>query len=69
MQKFLFIAGTLLIAAAVAWPLILKIGLGSLPGDIAWKGERFSVYLPLGTMILVSAALTLALNLIPRLFK
>jgi len=69
MQKFWFIAGALLMAAALAWPLISRIGLGRLPGDIAWKGEGFSVYIPMASMILASVALTVALNLIPRLFK
>jgi hypothetical protein len=44
-------------------------GLGHLPGDISIQRNRFSVYIPLGTMILVSVVLTLLLNLIMRLRK
>jgi len=38
-------------------------GLGDLPGDVQWETERgTSVYVPLGTMIVVSILLTLLLN-------
>jgi hypothetical protein len=44
-------------------------GLGHLPGDISIQRDRFSVYIPLGAMILVSVVLTLLLNVIVRLRK
>jgi hypothetical protein len=44
-------------------------GMGHLPGDISIQHDRFSAYIPLGTMILVSVVLTLLLNLIMRLRK
>jgi len=38
-------------------------GLGDLPGDFQWQTERgTSVYVPLGTMVVVSILLTLLLN-------
>ncbi|HOU76745.1 MAG TPA: DUF2905 domain-containing protein [Syntrophales bacterium] len=33
--------------------------LGRLPGDICYRGERFSFYFPLTTSIIVSVVLTL----------
>jgi hypothetical protein len=58
-QKFLIIAGIVLIAAGLLWPLISKIGLGRLPGDILIRREGFSLYFPLTTMIIISIVLTL----------
>jgi len=69
MQKALLFAGVALIIIGLAWPLIARLGLGSLPGDLSWKGEGWSVHLPLASMILISLALTLAINIIPRLFR
>jgi hypothetical protein len=36
--------------------------LGRLPGDIRLGGERWAVYIPIGTSILLSVVLTLALG-------
>lgn len=41
-----------------------KLGLGRLPGDLVWEGENWTVYVPLGWMILLSVLLTLVLNLL-----
>lgn len=40
---------------------------GRLPGDVTVERNNFTLYAPLGTMILVSVVLTLVLNLIIRL--
>jgi len=59
-----------LLIAAVGAVLLLagRVGvpLGRLPGDMAWKGKNFAVYLPLGTSILISVVLTLILYLVSR---
>lgn len=39
---------------------------GNLPGDIKIKRENFSFYMPLTTMLLISAAVTLILWLIRK---
>ncbi|MDH5510029.1 MAG: DUF2905 domain-containing protein [Nitrospinota bacterium] len=69
MQKFLLIVGSAMVLLGLAWPLLGRIGLGKLPGDISWKGEGYAVYFPLTTMILLSVLFTLILNYFPRLFK
>jgi hypothetical protein len=46
-----------------------RIGLGSLPGDVQYRGERWSCYLPITTMLLISVALTIIVNLIWRWFR
>jgi hypothetical protein len=40
--------------------------IGKLPGDLFFKGEKFTFYFPLTTSILVSVFLTLILWLINR---
>ena len=41
---------------------------GRLPGDIRYQGESTRVFIPITSMVLLSAALTLLLNLLRRLF-
>ncbi|MEQ8177601.1 MAG: DUF2905 domain-containing protein [Amphiplicatus sp.] len=62
-QKFLIVAGAALLLAGLFWPLISKLGLGRLPGDIIIRRENFSFYFPITTMILVSVVLTLIFRL------
>ena len=40
--------------------------LGRLPGDIRIENENVRVFIPLGTMLLLSIVLTIVLNLISR---
>ncbi|MGF1545231.1 MAG: DUF2905 domain-containing protein [Parvularculaceae bacterium] len=58
-QKTLIVAGLALVALGLAWPLVAKLGLGRLPGDVRIEREGFSFYFPLTTMILVSVVATL----------
>jgi hypothetical protein len=39
---------------------------GRLPGDVVVKGDNWTVYFPLATMLLLSLLLTLVLNLFAR---
>ncbi|WP_418159222.1 DUF2905 domain-containing protein [Benzoatithermus flavus] len=66
MARFLVITGLVLVAIGLLWPLIQKLGLGRLPGDIVIEREGFSLYVPITTSILVSLALSLVLWLINR---
>ena len=55
----------------VAGGLVLLLGrfgipLGRLPGDISYRGRNFSVYVPLGTSILLSILLSLVFYLLSR---
>jgi Protein of unknown function (DUF2905) len=54
MQRFLIIAGIVLVVAGLAWPLLARLGLGHLPGDIHVERENFSFHFPLMTSIVVS---------------
>lgn len=57
-QKALIAVGVALILVALAWPLVSKLGLFRLPGDIRIEREGFGFYFPLTTMILISVLLT-----------
>ena len=59
MQRFLNIAGILLLVAGLAWPLLARLGLGHLPGDIHIERENFSFHFPLMTSIVVSLVVSL----------
>jgi hypothetical protein len=59
MQRFFIIAGVVLLAVGLLWPLIAKLGLGRLPGDISVERDGFSFYAPITTGIIVSIVLSL----------
>jgi len=42
---------------------------GNLPGDIVVKRDNFTLYAPIGTMIVLSLLLTVVLNILARLFR
>jgi hypothetical protein len=66
MSRLLIIFGMVLVALGLLWPLLGKLGLGRLPGDIVIERENFRLYLPLGTSILVSVLLSAVLWFINR---
>ncbi|HWQ39305.1 MAG TPA: DUF2905 domain-containing protein [Burkholderiales bacterium] len=66
MQKWLITLGIVLLVLGLAWPLVAKLGLGRLPGDIEVKREGFTFYFPITTSILVSLVLTLILWIFRR---
>ena len=59
MGRWLIVAGVILVVVGLAWPLLGKLGLGHLPGDIRVEREGFSFYFPITTGILVSIVLSL----------
>jgi len=65
--KLTLIAGLVLAALGAAMLLAGKLGLHRLPGDITFGGKHWRVILPLGTCLLLSALLTLALYVIRHL--
>lgn len=48
----------------VLFLLLGKLGLFRLPGDMAFGGEHWKVYVPLGTCIVLSILLTLVMWMI-----
>ncbi len=64
--RLLIAAGAVLIVLGLLLSYMRTLRLGSLPGDLHWSGRGWQVWLPLGTSILLSLLLTLALNLFLR---
>lgn len=65
-QRLLIVFGLVLVALGLLWPIIAKLGIGRLPGDIVIERENFRLYFPIATSLLVSAVLSLILWLINR---
>lgn len=60
--KMLIVFGVIIAALGVILLVAPKIPwLGKLPGDISYRGERFTFYFPLATCILLSVVLSLIL--------
>ena len=60
--KMLIILGVIIAVVGVILLAAPKIPwLGKLPGDITYRGERFTFYFPLATCILLSVVLSLIL--------
>lgn len=64
--RVLLLVGLVTAGIGLVLLLAVRLGIGRLPGDIVWRGENWSVYIPLGWMILLSVVLTVVLNLLFR---
>jgi hypothetical protein len=65
--RLLIIGGVLLAVVGVVLVLAPNIPfLGRLPGDIRINDDNVRVFIPLGTMLVVSVILTILLNVIAR---
>jgi ribose/xylose/arabinose/galactoside ABC-type transport system permease subunit len=58
MTRILVTLGVILIVVGLAWPWLMKLGLGRLPGDIVIERENFRFYFPVTTMVLISLAVS-----------
>jgi Protein of unknown function (DUF2905) len=65
-SRFLIVLGIVILAAGLLWPLLTKLGLGRLPGDIAIEREDFRFYFPLMTSLLLSIVFSVVLWLVNR---
>ncbi|HTE78227.1 MAG TPA: DUF2905 domain-containing protein [Xanthobacteraceae bacterium] len=66
MQRLLIGIGLALVLAGIAWPLLARIGLGRLPGDIMIQRGSTSFYFLLVTCIIVSIVLSALMWLFNR---
>jgi hypothetical protein len=64
--RILLIIGLVLVVVGGLAAIGVRLPFGRLPGDIAIEGDRGGLYIPLGTMIVISIVLTLLLNLLLR---
>jgi hypothetical protein len=65
-SRFLIVLGIAIVVIGLLWPLLARIGIGRLPGDIVLEGENYTFYFPLVTGLLVSVVLSLLLWLLGR---
>ena len=66
MSRFLIVLGLVILALGLLWPLLGRLGLGRLPGDIVIQRGNFSFYFPLATCIIVSIVLSVVFWLFNR---
>jgi hypothetical protein len=66
MARFLIIFGVLIVVIGLLWPLLTRLGLGRLPGDIVIQRDNVTFYFPLVTCLLLSLVLSAVLSLISR---
>jgi hypothetical protein len=61
MQKILITIGIVIIVIGLLWPVLSKIPLGRLPGDIVINKPNMKIFLPITTMLLFSIIISLIL--------
>ncbi len=66
MSKWLITVGLILMAAGLLWPLMSKLGLGRLPGDIVVRRDGFSLYFPLMTCLVISVVVSIVIWIFRR---
>jgi Protein of unknown function (DUF2905) len=66
MQRLLIGLGLVILIAGIAWPLLSRIGLGRLPGDIVIQRGGTTFYFPIVTCIIVSIVLGVLFWLLNR---
>jgi Protein of unknown function (DUF2905) len=54
MVRWLVAIGLVLVVIRLLWPLLSKLGLGRLPGDIVIERGNFRFYFPIVTCLIVS---------------
>jgi len=64
--RFLVVIGLVLVVVGGLAMAGIRLPFGRLPGDIAITGDRGGLYIPLGTMLVISVVLTLLFNLLSR---
>ncbi|HET6631041.1 MAG TPA: DUF2905 domain-containing protein [Woeseiaceae bacterium] len=61
MQRALIVIGLLVLVAGLLWPWLSQLPLGRLPGDIVIDKPNLKIYVPITTMILASALISVLL--------
>jgi hypothetical protein len=64
--RLLVVIGIVLVVIGGLAMAGIRLPFGRLPGDIAISGDRGGIYIPLGTMLVISIVLTLLFNLFLR---
>ena len=64
--RLLIILGIVLVVLGMLWPLMTRLGVGRLPGDIVIERENFRLYIPIMTSLIVSIVVSVIFWLINR---
>jgi len=64
--RVVLIIGVVLVVIGGLAVIGVRLPFGNLPGDIHIQGENGSIYIPLGTMLVISLILTLVFNFFLR---
>jgi hypothetical protein len=64
--RIILVIGIVLVVLGGLAVMGVRLPFGHLPGDIAIEGENGAIYIPLGTMLLISLILTLVFNVFLR---
>jgi hypothetical protein len=65
-SRFLIMFGLIILGVGLLWPLLSKLGLGRLPGDIVVEGENYSFYFPIVTSLILSVVLSIIWSIASR---
>jgi hypothetical protein len=66
MNRLLITVGVVLVLLGLGWPWLRRLPLFRLPGDIVIDRPGFRFFLPITTMLLISAVITLLSWLLRR---
>ena len=66
MVRWLVAIGLVLVFVGLLWPLLSKLGLGRLPGDIVIERGNVRFYFPIVTCLIISVVLSFFLWLLNR---
>jgi hypothetical protein len=66
MSRFLIAIGLAIVVIGLLWPILEKLGLGRLPGDVVIRRDNFTFYFPIVTCMVLSIALSILLWLLNR---
>jgi hypothetical protein len=66
MGRWLIALGLGLLVIGLLWPWLSKLGLGRLPGDLAFERGGVRFYVPIMTCLVISLVLSLLLWLLNR---
>ena len=67
MQRALIVIGVILVVIGLSWPLLGRLPFGRLPGDLMVDRGNFRLYVPVTSMLLVSAVVSALLWLLRKL--
>jgi hypothetical protein len=64
--RIVLVIGVVLVVIGGLAVMGVKLPFGHLPGDIAIEGEHGAIYIPLGTMLVISLILSVVLTFFAR---